>query len=109
MIELGVNNLCKMYGADKIFENVTFDVKTKDKIALIGRNGTGKTTLMKILAGFEGYAGQVHKRKGLTIGYLEQIPNYEDENTVIDILNKAFEDVHEIKLQMEQLEKTFEF
>jgi ATPase subunit of ABC transporter with duplicated ATPase domains len=98
-----------MYGADKIFENVTFDVKTKDKIALIGRNGTGKTTLMKILAGFEGYAGQVHKRKGLTIGYLEQIPNYEDENTVIDILNKAFEDVHEIKLQMEQLEKTFEF
>lgn len=109
MIEIGVNNLCKMYGADKIFENITFDVKTKDKIALIGRNGTGKTTLMKILAGFEDYTGQVHRRKGLTVGYLEQIPNYEDESTVIDILNKAFENVHEIKLQMEQLEKTFEF
>ncbi len=108
MIEIGVNNLCKMFGVDKIFENVTFDVKTKDKIALIGRNGTGKTTLMKILAGFEDCIGQVHKRKGLTIGYLEQIPNYSDENTVLDILNKAFEKVHELKLQMEELEKTFE-
>ena len=109
MIEIGVNNLCKMYGADKIFENITFDVKTKDKIALIGRNGTGKTTLMKILAGFEDYTGHVHRRKGLTVGYLEQIPNYEDESSVIDILNKAFENVHEIKLQMEYLEKSFEF
>ncbi len=109
MIEIGVNNLSKMFGVDKIFENVTFDVKTKDKIALIGRNGTGKTTLMKVLAGFEDCIGQVHKRKGLTIGYLEQIPNYSDENTVLDILNKAFEKVHELKLQMEALEKTFEF
>ncbi len=109
MIEIGVNNLSKMFGADKIFENVTFDVKTKDKAALIGRNGTGKTTLMKILAGFEDCTGQVHKRKGLTIGYLEQIPNYRDENTVVDILNKAFEKIHELKLQMEALEKTFEF
>lgn len=109
MIEIGVNNLCKMYGVDKIFENVTFDVKTKDKIALIGRNGTGKTTLMKILAGFEDYTGEVFKRKALTIGYLEQIPNYDNENTVLDILNKAFEKIHELKLQMEMLEKSFEF
>lgn len=109
MIEIGVSNLSKMFGVDKIFENVTFDIKTKDKIALIGRNGTGKTTLMKILAGLEDYTGQVNKRKGLTIGYLEQIPNYSDENTVWDILNKAFEKVHLLKLQMEELEGTFEF
>ena len=96
MIEIGVNNLIKMFGVDKIFENVTFDVKTKDKIALIGRNGTGKTTLMKILAGFENYRGQVHKRKGLTIGYLEQIPNYSHDNTVMDVLNMAFEKAHQI-------------
>ena len=109
MIEIGVNNLGKMFGVDKIFENVTFDVKTKDKIALIGRNGTGKTTLMKILAGFENYTGQVHKRKGLTIGYLEQIPNYSHDNTVMDVLNMAFEKAHLLKSQMEKLEKTFEF
>ena len=71
MIEIGVSNLTKMFGVDKIFENVTFDVKTKDKIGLIGRNGTGKTTLMKIMAGKENYQiGQVNKRKGLTMGYL---------------------------------------
>lgn len=109
MIEIGVNNLTKLFGVDKIFENVTFDVKTKDKIGLIGRNGTGKTTLMKILAGYENYQnGQVNKRKGLTIGYLEQIPSYDDNNTVSDVLNEAFSHLNEIKLQMEQLEKSFD-
>lgn len=109
MIELGIGNLTKMYGVDKIFENVTFDVKTKDKIALIGRNGTGKTTLMKIMAGREDYQeGQVNKRKGLTIGYLEQIPNYDDDNTVLDVLKEAFKDTEEMKNQMEEIEKTFD-
>lgn len=109
MIEIGVSNLIKLYGVDKIFENVTFDVKTKDKIGLIGRNGTGKTTLMKILAGCEDYqGGQINKRKGLVLGYLEQIPNYEDENTVLDVLNNAFKNIQNIKEQMEQLEKTFD-
>lgn len=109
MIEIGVSNLTKAFGVDKIFENVTFDVKTKDKIGLIGRNGTGKTTLIKILAGYENYqGGMVNKRKGLTIGYLEQIPSYGDDNTVLDVLNEAFSQLQEIKLQMEQLEKSFD-
>jgi len=109
MIEIGVSNLTKAYGADIIFENVTFDVKSKDRIGLLGRNGTGKTTLMKIMAGLEDYqAGQVSKRKGLTIGYLEQIPNYEDDNTVLDVLNEAFRGLNELKLQMEELEKSFD-
>lgn len=109
MIEIGVSSLTKLFGVDKIFENVTFDVKTKDKIGLIGRNGTGKTTLMKILAGYEEYqGGQVNKRKGLTIGYLEQIPSYDDNNTVVDVLSEAFSHLDEIRLQMEQLEKSFD-
>ena len=109
MLEIGVSNLTKAYGVDVIFENVTFDVKTKDRIGLLGRNGTGKTTLMKIMAGFEDYQkGQVSKRKSLTIGYLEQIPNYEDDNTVLDVLNEAFSQLNELKLQMEELERSFE-
>ncbi|MGD9569242.1 MAG: ribosomal protection-like ABC-F family protein [Sedimentibacter sp.] len=109
MIEIGVSNLTKAFGVDKIFENVTFDVKTKDRIGLISRNGTGKSTLIKILAGYENYqSGMVNKRKGLTIGYLEQIPSYDDENTVLDVLNEAFFNLNEIKLQMEQLEKSFD-
>jgi len=109
MIEIGISNLTKSYGVDKIFENVTFDIKTKDKIGLVGRNGTGKTTLMKILTGYENFqCGQINKRKGLVLGYLEQIPNYEDANTVSDVLNKAFQIIHDIKKDMESLEKTFD-
>ena len=109
MIEIGVSNSTKAYGADVIFENVTFDVKTKDRIGLLGRNGTGKTTLMKIMAGFEDYQkGQISKRKCLSIGYLEQIPNYEDDSIVLDVLNEAFSQLNELKLQMDELEKSFE-
>ncbi len=109
MIEIGINGLTKLYGTDKIFEDVTFDVKTKDKIGLIGRNGTGKSTLLKIIAGCEDYqGGQISKKKGLTIGYLSQIPNYEQNNTVIDVLNEAFSNLHEIKDEMEKIEKTFD-
>nr|WP_312577329.1 ABC-F type ribosomal protection protein [Sedimentibacter sp.] len=109
MIEIGVGNLAKFYGVDKVFENVTFDVKTKDKIGLVGRNGTGKTTLMKILAGYENFqSGQINKRKGLVLGYLEQIPDYDNSNTVSDVLNKAFQNIRDIKEEMENLEKTFD-
>lgn len=109
MIEIGIGNLNKSFGVDKIFENVTFDIKTKDKIGLVGRNGTGKTTLLKIIAGYENSTGgQINKRKGLVIGYLEQIPNYEDESTVLDVLNKAFEKIHEINYQIINLEKSFD-
>ncbi len=51
MIELSINNLTKCYGANKIFENITFEVKTSERIGLIGRNGCGKTTIMKIIMG----------------------------------------------------------
>ncbi|NYB72554.1 ABC-F type ribosomal protection protein [Sedimentibacter hydroxybenzoicus DSM 7310] len=109
MIEIGISSLTKVYGTNKIFENVTFDVKTKDRIGLIGRNGTGKSTLLKIIAGYEDYQnGQVFMKKNLTIGYLSQIPNYEDNNTVLDVLNEAFENLHEIKKEMDKIEKTFD-
>ncbi len=109
MIEIGVSNLTKAFGVDKIFENVTFDVKTGDKIGLIGRNGTGKTTLMKILAGYEDYqTGQVNKKKGLSVGYLEQVPSYDHNNTVLDVLNEAFRHLIDMKHQMEDIEKSFE-
>lgn len=109
MIEIGVSSLTKLYGTNRIFEDVTFDIKTKDRIGLIGRNGTGKSTLLKIIAGQEDYqGGQVFMKKGLTLGYLSQIPNYEDNNTVLDVLNEAFKNLHEIKKDMDEIEKTFD-
>ncbi len=104
MIELGVKNLVKYYGAHKLFQNVTFDLKTNERIGLIGRNGTGKTTLMKILMGTETYQGEIYKRKEAIIGYLAQLPVFKDETTVMDVLMSAFDKIKEIKERMIEIE-----
>ena len=57
MIELSVNNLTKYYGSNKLFENISFEVKTRVRVGLIGQNGCGKTTIMKIIMGMEEFQG----------------------------------------------------
>lgn len=105
MIEIGIRNLSKYYGANKVIENITFEVKTGERIGLIGQNGSGKTTLFKIIAGLEEYnGGELTLRKGATIGFLEQIPLYPEGYEVIDVLKIPFEDVYKIKRDMEKLE-----
>ncbi len=105
MIELSLNNVGKFYGANKVLEDITFEAKTGEKIAIVGRNGTGKTTIFKIIAGIEDYNGGVLSiRKGASVGYLDQIPDYPDHYKVNDVLNLAFEKQYEIKEQMRELE-----
>ncbi|GKX29517.1 ABC transporter ATP-binding protein [Vallitalea longa] len=104
MIELGISNLSKSFGANKIFENVSFDVKTGETVGLIGRNGTGKTTIMKILMDKEDYEGEVFYRKGTTLGYLDQIPVFEQDYNVREVLYLAFEDIYKIKKKMKDIE-----
>ncbi|MCT4688123.1 ribosomal protection-like ABC-F family protein [Vallitalea sp.] len=104
MIELGINNLSKSFGANKIFENVSFDIKTGEIVGLIGGNGTGKTTIMKILMGHEDYEGEVFYRKGVTLGYLDQIPVFEEDYSVKEVLYLAFSDVYDIKKKMIKIE-----
>lgn len=105
MIECGISNLSKSFGATKIFENVTFDVKTGERLGLIGNNGTGKTTIMKILMGREDYEGNVSFRKGLRLGYLDQIPVFEEDYSVKEVLYLAFAHIFELKTQLTALEK----
>jgi len=103
MIEVNISDITKFYGADLIFEHVTFDVKTGERVGLIGPNGCGKTTILKIVHGDEHIQqGTVSFRKGLQIGYLDQIPDYEDHVTVIDILKSAFVEVFLIKRKMDE-------
>ncbi len=105
MIELNVNGLVKYYGANKLFENISFEVKSGERIGLIGQNGCGKTTLMKILMGLEEYqGGEISLRKDTKIGYLNQIPVYEKSTTTIQVLRMAFHAVYSIRSQMEELE-----
>lgn len=105
MIEIGINQLKKMYGANKIFENVSFELQTNEIIGLIGQNGTGKTTLMKILMGEENAEGDIFIRKGNKLSYLHQIPIYDKNDSVIDILYKAFTNIQLLKNEMTLLEK----
>ena len=108
MIEVNINNISKTFGADQIFENISFDVKTNERIGLIGPNGSGKTTLIKILYGIENInSGSVSFRKGTKLGYLDQIPDYEDYITVIDILEMSFTEVYKVKKTMDELSHTF--
>jgi ATPase subunit of ABC transporter with duplicated ATPase domains len=74
MIECSINNLVKYYGATKIFENISFELHSNERVGMIGQNGCGKTTLMKVLMGIENYhGGSISFKKGSKVGYLDQI------------------------------------
>lgn len=106
MIECSVNNLVKYYGANKIFENISFELQSNERVGLIGLNGCGKTTLLKILMGLEEYhEGNINFRKGAKVGYLDQIFKCESNTTVIEILESSFEDVWDTRLKLQTLEK----
>ncbi len=82
---LSVENLTHHWGDIQLFNDLTFGVSEGQKIGLIARNGTGKTTLLNILAHvLPAEDGQVTYRKGISIGYLPQIPSLNDKNTVIE-------------------------
>lgn len=81
---LQIDGLTKSFGDLVLFENITFGVAQGQKIGLIAKNGTGKTTLLNIIAGKEGYdSGSVVFRNDLRVGYLEQSPVYPAELTVL--------------------------
>ena len=101
MIECSINNLVKFYGANKILENISFDIQTKERVALIGQNGCGKSTLMKILVGIEEYqGGTISLRKGIKVGYLDQIFKCPPKTTVMDILESSFDDIKALKSKL---------
>ena len=82
---LDVQNLTKSFGAQVLFENISFSVAEGQKVGLIARNGTGKSTLLSILSGSEGYdSGSIIFRNDLRVGYLEQSPKVNPNDTVLD-------------------------
>lgn len=104
MVIFKANNLKKSYGADVIFDNVSFDLKEGEVVGLLGRNGTGKSTLLKILKGLETPdSGNIQFFKKCSMGYLEQIPEYPNM-TVQDVLYLPFEKVMSIEKDMRTIE-----
>lgn len=82
---LDVQNLTKSFGAETLFENISFSVAEGQKVALIAKNGTGKSTLLSILTGKEDYdTGEIVYANGIKTGYLEQTPKFDPEESVLD-------------------------
>jgi len=105
MIVLSCNNLNKSFGIDSILENVNFTVNEYDKIGIIGVNGTGKTTLFKVISGIYGYdSGEIYTSKDCEIGYLEQNTNFHSENTILEEVLEVFKDVIEMEKYLRNLE-----
>ena len=82
---LDVQNLTKSFGALVLFENISFGISEGQRVGLIAKNGTGKSTLLSVLTGHEGYdSGSIIYKKDLKIGYLEQAPRFSPDDTVLD-------------------------
>ena len=105
MIVLSCNNLNKSFGIDTILENISFTVNEGDKVGIIGVNGTGKTTLFKVLSGIYGYdSGDIYLGKGVEIGYLEQNTNFQSEKSIYEEVLEVFSDLMEMENYIRNLE-----
>ena len=106
MIEIEINNIKKNYGLKNVLDGVSFEVKTGERISLIGENGSGKSTIFKIINGDEKEdSGNVNIKKESTIGFLKQIYNKEKENiSVEDYLKRSFKQYVDIEKKLKQLE-----
>lgn len=105
MIVLSCNNLNKSFGIDTILENISFTVNEGDKVGIIGVNGTGKTTLFKVLSGIYGYdSGDIYLGKGVEIGYLEQNTNFQSEKTIYEEVLEVFSDLMDMENYIRDLE-----
>lgn len=83
---LQVENIAKSFGADVLFSGISFGINEGDKVGLIAKNGTGKSTLLSVIAGEQSHdSGSVIFRSDVRVGYLPQIPAFDGSQTVIDV------------------------
>lgn len=107
---LTAENITKSFGEKNLFHEISFSIESEDKIGLIGVNGTGKSTLLKIIAGQEmPDSGSIVMKNGIRIGYLPQEPIFDENSTVIQQVfhsdNKVLNLIKRYEAAMEKLEK----
>ena len=82
---IDIQNLTKSFGAQVLFENISFSIAEGQRVGFVAKNGTGKSTLLSVLTGKEGYdSGKIICKRDLKIGYLEQSPQFDPEESVLD-------------------------
>ena len=107
MIDISVNNLTKFFViGENLLEGLSFEIQEGERVAILGRNGCGKTTLLKILTGEMDYDdGEVFVNPNKRVGLISQIPRFPEGFTVEDVLRSAFREVLAAKKKMEMLEQ----
>ncbi|GAB5057164.1 ABC-F family ATP-binding cassette domain-containing protein [Companilactobacillus alimentarius] len=106
MILLQAQNITKNFGTKKLFENVSFEVQDNSRIGLVGRNGVGKSTLLKIISDQENYnSGNIALKKDTNIGYLAQDSGLNSENKIFNEMEKVFDYLKIQEKKMHSLEE----
>lgn len=106
---INVNNVSVSFGGTTLFSDVSFSINENDKIALMGKNGAGKSTLLKIIAGVgQPASGNISGPKDAVIAYLPQHLLTQDHLTVFEETSKAFEEVYQMRDELEDLNKQLE-
>lgn len=101
---ISINNLSVEFSAKSLFDDINYVINKKDRIALVGKNGAGKSTMLKIIAGLQRpTSGSVSVPQGVTIGYLPQQMTLTDSLSVIDEVRKAFSKVKELHDEFDRL------
>ena len=101
---ISINNLSVEFSAKSLFDNISYVINPRDKIALVGKNGAGKSTMLKIIAGLQRpTSGSVAVPQGVTIGYLPQQMVLTDSLTVVDEVKKVFSHIDDLKQNIEKV------
>ena len=103
---ISVEGLKIEFGVKPLFSEANFVINSRDRIALVGKNGAGKSTMLKILCGMERpTSGTVSVQAGISVGYLPQVMNLLDQTTVREEAQQAFSDVQKMKERLERMER----
>ena len=107
MIELSLNKVVKNFGFKNVLNGFDLELKTGERVALIGPNGSGKTTIFKMITGEETATyGNISIRKGATLGMLSQMPKvYGDDVCVVDVVKSGRKQLYELEQRLRELEQ----
>ncbi|MFH1845549.1 MAG: ATP-binding cassette domain-containing protein, partial [bacterium] len=102
-----LHDITKHYDAKPVLRNIFFRLEQGDRVGLIGRNGTGKTTLLRLILGQEEPTqGQVQVDEGIRIGYFSQFSELHGDRSIETILDSLFTQVHALDAELKEIEKT---
>ncbi len=110
MIEISLNKINKNYGFSSVLKDLSFDIKTNERVCLIGNNGCGKTTTLRLIMGLETVdSGTITIRKNSTIGYLTQIPDLENDNVkALDVYLRGVKELLDLERKIDEYVKNMD-